>query len=106
MKKIVTLIALFIAISSFAQEKNGDQIIQFFKNEIKIDKQQESELTEVVANYLKNTAALKQANSGDEEAKKIRFEHLNNSFDEKIKAILTEEQYQKYTELKTKKSFN
>lgn len=106
MRKIITLITLFLTISSFSQEKNSDEIIQFFKTEIKVDKQQESKLTEIVANYLKYTTTVQQLKSDNEAAKKMRLEHLKNSFNEKVKAILNDQQYQKYTLLKSEKNTN
>lgn len=106
MRKIITLIALFLTISSFSQEKDATQMMQFFKKEIKISTEQETQLTQVVTNYLNYVTHFEAQKNNNDEGIKLRLNHLKDSYNKKVKAILTEKQYQKYTKLIVKKGFN
>ncbi|TAH18664.1 MAG: hypothetical protein EAZ08_10765 [Cytophagales bacterium] len=103
--KVLIVCALFLAASnlSFAQKHdrgNGEKQVQKLKTELQLSDEQ---VAKVQAATAKRSA---QIGSVKEEAKKDRKEKMSKAkaamdeFDAEMKAVLTPEQYTKFTELK------
>lgn len=110
MKKIITVVFLFMGLSIFAQQKGETReersseematlMAKRLSMQLDLNEEQQEKLT---AFYLKRIEARKAMAEKRSEMRQERME-MSEEQKQELKQILTEEQFQKYTELQEKR---
>ncbi|MFD2891536.1 hypothetical protein ACFS5J_05855 [Flavobacterium chuncheonense] len=100
MKKILVFAFLLATLVGFSQEKDAVKTMQFFKNELQINADQETKLNKIVNEYFDNKSALEKSNlSAKDLDKSGRLSYLNENYNTEVQNVLSAKQFAKYQKL-------
>jgi hypothetical protein len=100
MKYFVIALALALSLTVVAAPKQARSSVQNLVDKLQLPADQKAKVDPITAADAKQFQALKADTSLSDEDRKAKTTALRKDTDEKLKAVLTDEQWKKYQELK------
>lgn len=109
MKKIVLSLTLFlvttfaIAQSPVTPDQKADETVNKLKTEVALTREQVPKVKEITVERITKVTAANKKNGADKQRLQFDNKRIFEEWETKLKAILTEDQYAKYVQSKSKK---
>ncbi len=109
MKKIVLSLTLFlvttlaIAQSPVTPDQKADETVNKLKTEVALTEEQVPKVKEITVERITKVTAANKKNGADKQRLQFDNKRIFEEWEAKLKAMLTEDQYAKYVQSKSKK---
>lgn len=96
-------LALSLSVAAFAAPKQARSSVQNMVDQLTLTPEQKAKVDPITDEDAKQFRALKEDSSLSDEDRKKKTAELRKNTDVKLKAVLTEEQWKKYQEIKAER---